>query len=64
MRMDCDLIVGQYPKTVSENDLSLGENLTVVLRMGGDQSVRLREKWIQYGDRASIIAGAYYEVFF
>ncbi len=64
MRVDCDLIVGQYPKTVRENDLSLGENLTVVLRLGGDQSVRLREKWVQYGDRASIIAGAYYEVFF
>jgi hypothetical protein len=64
LRLDCDVFVGQYPKTLEENDLSLGEAVSLVVRLGEEQSVRFREKWIQYGNRTSITAGAYYELFF
>ena len=64
LRLDFDVYVGQYPKSFEKNDLSLGESLGLLVRIGEGQNVRLREKWIQYGTRTSMNAGAYYEAYF
>ena len=63
LRGSADLLLSQYPKTQTENDLSFGEVLGVTYRIRENQSVNLRQRWISYGSRSSITAGAYYEMF-
>ena len=63
-RMDVNFLMGQYPKSVTKNDLSFGENLTLSYAIGDKQSVRCNERWSKYGTRTSITSGAYYEMFF
>lgn len=64
LRADVNLLVGQYPKTITENDLTVGESINLSLRIREDQSVNFRERWIAYGDRVSLTTGGYYEKFF
>lgn len=61
---DFNLLLGQYPKTRTRNDLSFGQNAALALRIGAKQTLRGYEKWSKYGDRILIISGANYEMFF
>lgn len=64
LKLDVTGTVGQYPKTNEENDLSLGQAVNVDFMLTPNQNFRLKEKWIQYGDRKNVLLGANYEVYF
>ncbi len=64
LRADVEMLVGQYPNLENQNDLSLGESVDATVRFTQNQTLRLNQKWIQYGDRNLLTAGAYYEMFF
>jgi hypothetical protein len=64
VRLDFSGSVGQYPENNEKNDLSLGAAANVEYVLGPQQTFRLREKLIQYGDRRHLMVGADYELFF
>jgi hypothetical protein len=64
VRLDLSSTVGQYPESNEKNDLSLGAAASVEYVLGPRQTFRLRERWIQYGKRRSLLVGANYEMFF
>ncbi len=64
VRLDVSGSVGQYPETNDKNDLSLGVAANVEYVLGPQQTFRLREKLIQYGNRRHLMVGANYELFF
>jgi hypothetical protein len=64
VKLDATVMVGQYPISNDENDLSVGEGLTADYLLTSNQTFQLRERWIQYGDRKNVLVGANYELFF
>jgi hypothetical protein len=64
IRLDASGTVGQYPESNEKNDLSLGQSINVDYALTPGQNLRLREKWVQYGNRKNILVGANYELFF
>jgi len=64
IKADCGLQVGQYPESLTRNDLLLGETFAMDLRFTPTQSARFTEKWIQYGERRNISVGGFYELYF
>jgi hypothetical protein len=64
VKLDFTGTVGQYPKNNEENDVSLGQALNLDYTLSPGQNFRIKEKWIQYGDRMNITVGANYEVYF
>lgn len=64
VRLDATVMVGQYPVSNDENDLSVGEGVNADYLLTPQQTFQLRERWIQYGDRKNVLVGANYEMFF
>jgi hypothetical protein len=64
VKVDLSGSVGQYPKTNEVNDVSIGATADVEYVLGPQQSFRLREKFLHYGDRRHLLVGANYELFF
>lgn len=64
VKLDLSGTVGQYPKTNTVNDVSIGAAADVVYVLGPQQTFRLREKFLNYGDRRHLLVGANYELFF
>ncbi len=64
VRLDLSSTIGQYPESNKKNDLSLGAAAAVEYVLGPQQTFRIRERWIQYGKRRSLLLGANYEMFF
>ena len=64
VKLDLSGTVGQYPETNEKNDVSVGVAANVEYVLGPQQTFRLREKLIQYGDRRHLMVGANYELFF
>jgi hypothetical protein len=64
VKVDISGSVGQYPKTNDVNDVSIGAAADVVYALGPQQTFRLREKFLKYGERRHLLVGANYELFF
>jgi hypothetical protein len=64
VKVDFSGTVGQYPKTNEVNDVSIGAAADVEYVLGPQQSFRLREKFLHYGDRRHLLVGANYELYF
>jgi hypothetical protein len=64
VKLDLSGSVGQYPETNEKNDVSLGLAANVEYVLTAEQTFRLREKLIQYGNRRHLMVGANYELFF
>jgi hypothetical protein len=64
VKVDLSGTVGQYPETNDKNDLSLGASANVDYLLTQQQTFRLREKLVQYGNRRHLLVGANYELFF
>ena len=64
IKVDLSATVGQYPKTNEVNDLTMGGAADIEYVLGPQQTFRLREKLLQYGDRRHLLVGASYEMFF
>lgn len=64
VKVDLACTVGQYPVDNERNDLSVGASSTVDYMLGPQQTFRLRERLLQYGDRRHLTVGANYELFF
>lgn len=56
--------VGQYPESETKNDVFFGQNFGLDVRLTQTQTFRLREKWLQYGNRRNVSLGGFYELFF
>jgi hypothetical protein len=61
---DFGVQIGQYPITIDENDLTVGETFSLELRFTPTQTARFTEKWIEYGDRRNVSVGGFYELYF
>ena len=64
VKVDLSGTVGQYPKTNEVNDLTMGGAADIEYVLGPQQTFRLQEKLLQYGDRRHLLVGASYELFF
>lgn len=64
IKVDLTGTVGQYPESNEKNDISLGQSFNVDYTLGAGQNFRIKEKWIQYGNRKNILVGANYELYF
>jgi hypothetical protein len=64
IKLDVSFNLSQYPRNSQENDLSLGETISIAWHIRDSQVLRLRERYSRYGDRESIVAGGYYELYF
>lgn len=61
---DLGVQIGQYPETLTKNDLMLGETFSLEFRFTPTQTARFVEKWLQYGERRNVSVGGYYELYF
>lgn len=64
VKLDVTGTVGQYPESNEKNDISVGESIHLDYLLGPGQNLRLKQKWIQYGKRMNLLAGASYELYF
>lgn len=64
IKLDVMGMVGQYPESNEKNDISVGESINIDYLLSPGQSFRLKQKWIQYGKRMNLLAGANYELYF
>jgi hypothetical protein len=61
LKVDANLVAGQYARTPARNGGSFSQNAAVTVRIRERQYLRFNEKSIHYGERVSVIAGANYE---
>jgi hypothetical protein len=61
LRMDGNVLMGEYARPSGENGVSFGQNLALTLRVRPRESFRFQERSSHQGDRVSVIAGTSYE---
>ncbi len=64
LKLDVMGTIGQYPRNNEKNDVSMGQAVTMDYTIAPGQTLRIREKWMQYGDQQSVLLGANYELYF
>jgi hypothetical protein len=64
LRFDGNVLVAEYAKTRTRNDIGYGQNATATWRFTKRHLVKATEKWSKYGDRVILIAGGNYEMTF
>jgi hypothetical protein len=61
LKLDANLLAGQYPRSESRNGPAFAQNAALTVRLKERESLRLSEKSTHHGERVSMIAGAHYE---